>query len=812
MEVYGKFTEGSKKAIDIAKNEAAAMGHSLIGSEHLLLGILQLQSPISSAFENAGITADIIRSKIIELVGDGSGTATKLLGFSQRTVQIFEISHLTARQMGKSAVGIEHLMVGILKEGKGIAVKILSDLNVNLMSLEKDILEVSRKTEQEVQRARENEKSILRKYGIDLTEDARGGKLDPVVGREREIERVIQILSRRTKNNPCLVGEPGVGKTAIAEGLARKICSGDIPDNLRGKKLISLDMPGILAGSKFRGEFEERMKQALEEAKKDGKVILFIDEMHTIIGAGGGEGSIDASNILKPALSRGEVQVIGATTYTEYRKKVEKDPALERRFQQVQIDEPSLTDAVEILSGLKEEYEKHHHVKITDRAVYAAVSLSARYIPDRFLPDKAVDLMDEAAARIKLKTYIKPDDVIEMEDELEEIIASKEDAIQKQNFEEAASLRDREQELNAKIKEASARMEEVYADKAVVTEEDIASIISGWTGIPVERLNQSETEKLVNIEETLKSRIIGQEEPIVAISRAIRRARVGLKDPKRPVGSFLFLGPTGVGKTELCKALAEALFGDEDSIIRLDMSEYMEKHSVSKIIGSPPGYVGYEEGGQLCEKIRRKPYSIVLLDEIEKAHPDVFNILLQMLEDGHVSDSKGKMADFKNAVIIMTSNVGAHTIKKQKTMGFSAGDDLDEKMNAYEKMKENIMGELNKTFRPEFLNRLDEVIVFHSLDKEEIRKIIDLMISDLKERAKKLKMTMEVTDEAKDLIFREGFDEQYGARPLRRTITRLVEDKFAEAILKGDLKAGDTVIVNAGGDRILLEKGGEQNG
>ncbi len=812
MEVYGKFTDGSKRAIDIAKNEAAAMGHSLIGSEHLLLGILQLQSPISSAFETAGITADLIRSRIIELVGDGSGTNTKLLGFSQRTVQIFEISHLTARQMGKGAVGIEHLMVGILKEGKGIAVKILSDMNVNLVQLEKDILDISRKTEQEVQKARENEKSVLRKYGINLTEDARGGKLDPVVGREKEIERVIQILSRRTKNNPCLVGEPGVGKTAIAEGLAQKICSGDIPDNLRGKKLISLDMPGLLAGSKFRGEFEERMKQALEEAKKDGKVILFIDEMHTIIGAGGGEGSIDASNILKPALSRGEVQVIGATTYTEYRKKVEKDPALERRFQQVQIDEPSLTDAVEILNGLKAEYEKHHHVKITDRAIYAAVSLSDRYIPDRFLPDKAVDLMDEAAARIKLKTYIKPDDVIEMEDELEEINASKEEAIQKQDFEQAAALRDREQELNAKIKEASAKMEEVYADKAVVTEEDIASIISGWTGIPVEKLNQSETEKLVNIEETLKSRIIGQEEPIVAISRAIRRARVGLKDPKRPVGSFLFLGPTGVGKTELCKALAEALFGDEESIIRLDMSEYMEKHSVSKIIGSPPGYVGYEEGGQLCEKIRRKPYSIVLLDEIEKAHPDVFNILLQMLEDGHLSDSKGKMADFKNAVIIMTSNVGAHRIKKQKTMGFSAGDDLDEKMNAYEKMKENIMGELNKTFRPEFLNRLDEVIVFHSLDQDEIRQIIDLMIKDLKERAKKLKMNMEVTDEAKDLIFREGFDEQYGARPLRRTITRLVEDKFAEAILKGDLMPGDTVIVDAGGDRILLEKGGEQNG
>ena len=812
MEIYGKFTEGAKRAIDIAKSEAAAMGHSLIGSEHLFLGILRQESPLTSAFENAGITADIIKSRIIDLVGDGSGTATKLLGFSQRTMQIFEISQLTCKQMGKEAIGIEHIMVGIIREGKGIAVKILNDMNVNLTQLEKDILEVSKRAEKEEKKARENEKSILRKYGVNLTEEARAGKLDPVVGREKEIERVIQILSRRTKNNPCLVGEPGVGKTAVAEGLAQKICSGDVPDNLRGKKLISLDMPGILAGAKFRGEFEERMKQALNEAKKDGKVILFIDEMHTIIGAGGGEGSIDASNILKPALSRGDVQVIGATTFSEYRKKVEKDPALERRFQQVQVDEPTLTDAVAILSGLKEEYEKHHNVKITDKAIFSAVSLSARYIPDRFLPDKAVDLMDEAAARIRLKTYIKPDEVIELEDELTEVLAAKEEAIQKQDFEAAAALRDREQEINEKIQAAEAEMKEMYADKAVVTEEDIASIISGWTGIPVEKLNQSETEKLLNIEDTLKARIIGQEEPIIAISRAVRRARVGLKDPKRPVGSFLFLGPTGVGKTELCKALAEALFGDENAIIRLDMSEYMEKHSVSKIIGSPPGYVGYEEGGQLCERIRRKPYSIVLLDEIEKAHPDVFNILLQMLEDGKLSDSKGKTADFKNSVIIMTSNVGAHSIKKQKSMGFSAGDDLDEKMNAYEKMKDNILEQLNKTFRPEFLNRLDEVIVFHSLDKPEIKKIIDLMVEDLKKRAAKLKMNLEITDAAKDLIFREGFDEKYGARPLRRTITRLIEDKFAEAILRGDLAIGDKAVVDAKDDRIIFVKEEVLNG
>ncbi len=811
MEVYGKFTEGAKRAIEIAQSEAASMGHSLIGSEHLLLGILRQQSPLSEAFENAGITAEIIKSKIIELVGDGSGTATRLLGFSQRTMQIIEISHMVCKQMNRDAIGIEHLMVGIIKEGKGIAVKILKDMSVNLPQLEKDITEISQKAVMNEKKAKENSRSMLVKYGTDLTEEAKNGKLDPVVGREKEIERVIQILSRRTKNNPCLVGEPGVGKTAVAEGLAQKISSGDVPDNLRGRKLISLDMAGILAGSKFRGEFEERMKQALNEVKQDGKTILFIDEMHTIIGAGGGEGSIDASNILKPALSRGDVQVIGATTFTEYRKKVEKDPALERRFQQVQVDEPTLNDAVAILIGLKEEYEKHHKVKISDKAIFSAVSLSARYIPDRFLPDKAVDLMDEAAARIRLRTYSKTDEMIELEDELTEVTASKEDAIKAQDFEAAAKMRDREQELDELIKKAEESMEEQYADKAVVTEDDIASIISGWTGIPVEKLNQSETDKLLGIENTLKKRIIGQEEPVVAISRAIRRARVGLKDPKRPVGSFLFLGPTGVGKTELSKALAEALFGDENAIIRLDMSEYMEKHSVSKIIGSPPGYVGYEEGGQLCEKVRRKPYSIILLDEIEKAHPDVFNILLQILEDGMLSDSKGKMADFKNSVIIMTSNVGAHTVKKQKTMGFAA-DDLDEKMNAYEKMKDNILESLSKTFRPEFLNRLDEVIVFHSLEKPEIRTIIDLMIEDLKKRALKLKMKLEVTEEAKDLIFREGFDEKFGARPLRRTITRLIEDKFAEAILKGDLSSGDEALVDVKDDKIVINKAGEYNG
>ena len=811
MEIYGKFTEQAKLAIDKARDEAIAMGHSLIGSEHLFLGILQQEGQVAAAFENAGITADLIRQKIIDLVGDGSGSATRLLGFSQRTVQIFEISHMAARQMGSDVMGIEHMMVGILREGKGLAVKILSDLNVNMTSLEKDILEIAKKADKDNKKAQEKQKSILLRYGINLNEEAKNGRLDPVVGREKEITRVIQILSRRTKNNPCLVGEPGVGKTAVAEGLAQRILDGDVPDELRGKKVISLDMPGILAGSKFRGEFEERMKQAITEAQKAGNVILFIDEMHTIIGAGGGDGSIDASNILKPALSRGDVQVIGATTFAEYRKKVEKDPALERRFQVVQVDEPSQDEAIEILNGLRKRYEDHHGVTITNGAILAAVALSARYVTDRFLPDKAVDLMDEASARIKLKTYVKPDDFYEMEDSLLKITSEKEEAAGKNDQNLVSELTEKEENLKAKIAEADAALKEEARKKAVVTEEDIASIVSGWTGIPVEKLNQTETFKLLNIENTLRKRIVGQDEPIVAISRAIRRARVGLKDPKRPVGSFLFLGPTGVGKTELCRALADALFGDEESIIRLDMSEYMEKHSVSKLIGSPPGYIGYEEGGQLCEKVRRKPYSIILLDEIEKAHPDVFNILLQMLEDGKLSDSKGKVADFKNAVIIMTSNVGAHTIKKQKTMGFSGGDDLEEKMNAYEKMKDNIMGELKKTFRPEFLNRLDEVIVFHSLDKEEIRQIIDLMVEELRKRAEKLGLDLMVTDSAKDLLFTEGYDEQYGARPLRRTITRLVEDKLAEAILKDTVKSGQRAVIDGEDGRIVL-KGVEING
>ncbi len=805
MEVYGKFTENAKIALEIAQQEATSMGHSLIGSEHILIGILRQGGALAAAFEKAGINAQRVRDKVLELVGDGSGTGTKLLGFSQRTLQILEISYAACKQLGKDSIGTDHLMIGIIREGKGIAVKILTEMGVNLRDLEKSIMEVSRKVEKEERQARENEKSVLKKFGNDLTREAMAGKLDPVVGREKEIERVIQILCRRTKNNPCLIGEPGVGKTAVVEGLAQKICSADVPDILRGKRIISLDMTSLVAGAKFRGEFEDRMKQALEETKKAGDVILFIDEMHTIIGAGASEGSIDASNILKPALSRGEIQIIGATTYTEFRKRIEKDPALERRFQQVPVDEPSLTDAVTILQGLREKYEKHHNVKITDKALYAAVSLSNRYISDRFLPDKAVDLMDEASARIKLKTYKKPESVMIYEKELAEIAASKEEAIQKQDFEIAATLRDREQELKEKIQAEQEQLNEKYADKAVVTEEEIAAVVAGWTGIPVKKLNQSETDKLVHLEEVLHSRIIGQEEPIVAISRAIRRARVGLKDPKRPIGSFLFLGPTGVGKTELCKALAEALFGDENAIIRLDMSEFMEKHSVSKLIGSPPGYVGYDEGGQLTEKVRRKPYSIVLLDEIEKASPDVFNILLQILEDGRLSDSKGKTADFKNCVIIMTSNVGAHNIKKQRTMGFAA-EDIDDKMNAYEKMKENIMEQLNRTFRPEFLNRLDEVIVFHSLDREEIVKIIDLMVEDLKKRAEKLKMDLQVTDAAKELIFKEGFDEKFGARPLRRTITRLIEDKFAEAMLTGEIGEGDTAVVDAREDRIILSR------
>ncbi|NLK73429.1 MAG: ATP-dependent Clp protease ATP-binding subunit, partial [Clostridiales bacterium] len=632
MELYGKFSQTARNAIAYAQEEAKAMGHSLIGSEHILLGLIRENEGVAAeALDNLGIDEEKIRQKILSLVGEGSGSNSKLLGFTQRTARIIEISYNEAQKLGKNVIGTEHLLLGIIKEGNGIGVKALLDMGVNLEELIREVMDIlesegyddnNNYVEDEVK----EKGSVLKKFGKDLTAEAKEGKLDPVIGRESEIERVIQILNRRTKNNPCLIGEPGVGKTAIAEGLAQKISNGDVCDSLAKKRIITLDMASMLAGAKFRGEFEERLKKAINETKKSGDVILFIDELHTIIGAGAAEGAIDASNILKPALARGEIQVIGATTYDEYRKRIEKDSALERRFQPVKVEEPSTEDTIKILEGLRPKYEEHHKVKITDEALKAAAILSDRYISDRFLPDKAVDLMDEAASQIRLSTFVKPDDLIELEERLEELSNRKEAAVQKQDFEEAAHIRDLEKELQEEIKSRKKNLDSCNNDNAVVGEEEIAKIVSKWTGIPVNKLTQNESERLLNIEKILHKRVIGQEEAIVAVAKAIRRARVGLKEPNRPIGSFIFLGPTGVGKTELSKALAEALFGEENAIIRLDMSEYMEKHSVSKLIGSPPGYVGYDEGGQLTEKIRRKPYSVVLLDEIEKAHPDVFNV------------------------------------------------------------------------------------------------------------------------------------------------------------------------------------------
>ncbi|HHY90266.1 MAG TPA: ATP-dependent Clp protease ATP-binding subunit, partial [Clostridiales bacterium] len=645
----------------------------------------------------------------------------------------------------------------------------------------------------------------LDRYGRDLTEMAREGKLDPVVGREREIERVIQILSRRTKNNPCLIGEPGVGKTAIAEGLAQRIVEGNIPEILKDKRVVSLDLASMVAGAKYRGEFEERLKKIMEELRQAGDVILFIDEMHTIIGAGAAEGAIDASNILKPALARGELQAIGATTIDEYRKHIEKDAALERRFQPILVEEPTVEETIEILKGLRDRYEAHHRVKITDEALEAAARLSHRYITDRYLPDKAVDLMDEAASKVRLKAVTQPSELKTLEEKLEELAKEKEEAISTQDFEKAAVIRDKEKQIREELSRQKDKWKTGQTDQITVGEEEIAETVSNWTGIPVSKLAEGESERLLKMESILHEKVIGQDEAIEAVSRAIRRARVGIKDPKRPIGSFIFLGPTGVGKTELSKALAEALFGDADAMIRIDMSEYMEKHTVARLIGAPPGYVGYEEGGQLTEKVRSKPYSVILFDEIEKAHPDVFNVLLQILDDGRATDGKGKVVDFKNTVIIMTSNVGASTIRRQRTLGF-AGAVEDEKKDAYEKMKENIMEELRKTFRPEFLNRIDEVIVFHPLEQEHIYQIVDLMVKDLEKKMAALNVHIEVTEAAKKFLGEKGFDQEYGARPLKRTITRMIEDKLSEEILKGTISKDDAIVADVEDGKIVLKK------
>lgn len=809
--MYGRFTEKAEKAVSFSQESAMTLGHNYVGTEHLLLGLIKEGSGVAAkVLLNQGITEEKVLKEIEELIGRGESTGEQPLGFTPRTKRVLELSFREARRMGHNYIGTEHLLVGILKEGESVAVRILMDLGVEPQKLYSEVLKMFSEEAPGTTGVPKNNSAssntpTLNQFGRDLTDMAREAKFDPVIGRDKEIERVIQILSRRTKNNPCLIGEPGVGKTAIAEGLAQKIVEGNIPEMLKDKRVVTLDLSSMVAGAKYRGEFEERLKKALEEIKKAGNVILFIDEMHTIIGAGAAEGAIDASNILKPSLARGEIQVIGATTLDEYRKHVEKDAALERRFQPITVGEPTKEEAIEILKGVRDKYEAHHRVKITDDALVAAVKLSDRYITDRFLPDKAIDLIDEAASRVRLKSFTAPPDLKQLEEQVEKLRKEKEDSIVCQEFEKAARIRDEEQRLKNELEKAKNDWQQKNQTTTdTVTEEEVAGIVADWTGIPVKRLAEEETERLMKMEETLHNRVIGQEEAVKAISKAIRRGRVGLKDPKRPVGSFIFLGPTGVGKTELSKALAEALFGDENAITRIDMSEYMEKHSVSRLVGSPPGYVGYEEGGQLTEKVRRKPYSVVLFDEIEKAHPDVFNILLQILEDGRLTDSQGRVVDFRNTVIIMTSNVGARLITEPKRLGFSSGN--NEKAKTYNEMKNNVMGELKNTFRPEFLNRVDEIIVFHPLEEEHLKSIVGLMIESLAKRLKDSAISLEVTEDAKLLLAKKGFDQVYGARPLRRAIQSLVEDKLAEEMLEGRVRAGDKVIIESKDDDLVLNK------
>ena len=801
---FNRFTQRAKTAIDLGVESAKSFGHKIVGTEHLLLGLLKEKDGIAAKVLNKlGVTEDILESKIVEIEGKNDiGTSDVTL--SPRSKQILELSGAFANKLKTNYIGTEHILLALAQEGEGLGMRILASLNIDSRDIAESIIEMMgidnysiepQKSNKSVATSENSTSSkLLDKYGRNLTECAKQDKIDPVIGRKKEIERIIQILSRRTKNNPVLIGDPGVGKTAIAEGLAIDIAEGRVPDTLKDKILYTLDMGSLLAGAKYRGDFEERIKQVIDEVIKKGNIILFIDEMHTIIGAGAtGEGAIDASNILKPCLARGEIQVIGATTIDEYRKHVEKDSGLERRFQSVLIEEPTKEDTIEILKGLRDKYEAHHKVKITDESIKAAVDLSVRYITDRFLPDKAIDLIDEAASKVRLKENTPTKDIKDLEEKINNIKKEKEESVRGQNFEKAAKLRDEQRKAQEELDSVRNSWNKSYKHANVVDEETIAEVVGSWTGIPVSRMMEEETERLLKLEDILHERVIGQDQAIKSICTAIRRARAGLKDPNRPIGSFLFLGPTGVGKTELSKALAEAEFGDENQIVRIDMSEYMEKHSVSRLIGSPPGYVGYDEGGQLTEKVRRHPYSVVLFDEIEKAHPDVFNILLQILDDGRLTDSKGRTVDFKNTILIMTSNVGAKTIKKQKTLGFGTPDKDKKERDEYDKMKENIMSELKKQFRPEFLNRIDDIIVFHSLNKEDISQIVKLMCKTLVKRLDEMTIKLEMDEDAIDLIAKSGFDLEYGARPLKRSIQKELENELSELILQGTIKSGDIV-------------------
>ncbi|MBU6081123.1 ATP-dependent Clp protease ATP-binding subunit [Allobacillus halotolerans] len=799
--MFGRFTERAQKVLALSQEEALRLGHNNIGTEHILLGLIKEGEGIAAkALKSLDIDSEKIQQEVEQLIGKGEST-NQTIHYTPRAKKVIELSMDEARKLNHSYVGTEHILLGLIREGEGVAARVFNNLGVSLNKARQQVLQLlgsndstSGHPHQRKQKQNSNAQTpTLDSLASDLTATAREGNVDPVIGRSEEIERVIQVLSRRRKNNPVLIGEPGVGKTAIAEGLAQQIVNNEIPEILRDKRVMTLDMGTVVAGTKYRGEFEDRLKKVIEEIRQAKNIILFIDELHTLIGAGGAEGAIDASNILKPALARGELQCIGATTLDEYRKYIEKDAALERRFQPIQVSEPTTEESTKILQGLRDRYEAHHRVTISDDAIESAVRFSDRYITDRFLPDKAIDLIDEAASRVRLRNYTVPPNLKELEEKLDEVKKEKDAAVQSQEFETAASLRDKEQKLKDEVEKTKNEWKEKQGqESSEVTLDDIAHVVSTWTGVPVSRMEKSEKERLLNLEENLHDRVIGQEEAVQSISKAIRRARAGLKDPKRPIGSFIFLGPTGVGKTELARALASTMFGEEDAMIRIDMSEYMEKHATSRLVGSPPGYVGYDEGGQLTEKVRQKPYSVILLDEIEKAHPEVFNILLQVLEDGRLTDSKGRTVDFRNTILIMTSNVGAHELRREKYVGFSMSDDQRD----YKSMKDKVMEELKKAFRPEFLNRVDDTIVFHSLEEKHIRQIVTLMVKQLQDRLVDNEIHFTLSDQAIDKIADEGMDLEYGARPLRRSLQKNVEDFLSEELLKGDLEKGQSVEID----------------
>ena len=807
---FEKFSERARRALTYAQEEAQRFNHNYIGTEHILLGLVRETDGVAAkVLQNLDVDLNKVRSAVEFIIGRGGKTSSAEVGLTPRAKKVIELAVDEARRLNHSYVGTEHLLLGLLREGEGVAGGVLESLGV---SLERARAETTRILNQGAMQSQQAPKSTSRtptldQLGVDLTAMARAGKLDPVVGRHKEIQRVIQILSRRTKNNPVLIGEPGVGKVAIVEGLSHRIVAGEVPHTLQGKRVVTMDMGSLVAGTKYRGEFEERLKKVIEELKSAGNCVLFIDEMHTIVGAGAAEGAVDAANLLKPSLARGELQCIGATTLDDYRKHVERDAALERRFQPVLVEEPSVEQAIEMLRGIKERYEDHHQVNITDDAIRASASLASRYISDRFLPDKAIDLMDEASSRVRLKMGAVPIGLKEAKIALESVRRDKEAAIAAQQYEYAVELRDREAHLAEKVQQLESNWKtDVSSERPQVTEADITEVLSMWTGIPVPTLATDEATRLLNMEAELHKRIVSQDEAITTIAKAVRRARTGLKDPKRPIGSFMFLGPTGVGKTELAKALVEFMFGNEDALIRLDMSEFMERHSVARLVGAPPGYVGYDEGGQLTEAIRRKPYCAILLDEIEKAHPDVFNILLQIFDDGHLTDAKGRKVDFRNSIIIMTSNIGAELIKKDSVMGFvSRTDEGKTRQRSYERMKEKLLEELKKTFRPEFINRLDGVVVFQHLSQEHIRQIVDLMLRPVKAQLIERGIGLAVSEGAKELLSQKGYDEAFGARPLRRVIQTMVEDKLSDILLNGEIKPGDTIRLDREGDEIAVK-------